>query len=76
MASIEIHETDDPFMSPNKSYTMPQIDQIMQTEKKPKAKKIAPKPKTFEEIVNVNSEQEEMEEFRLEIKQKLLQKLE
>ena len=32
LASIDVQERDDPFMSPNKSYTMPQIDQIMQTE--------------------------------------------
>ena len=71
-----MRENDDPFLSPNKSYSMPQIDQIMQTEKKPLIKRIVPKPKTFSELTHFTTEQEEIEEFRLEIKQKLLQKLE
>jgi hypothetical protein len=76
LAPIDMPENDDPFLSPNKSYLMPQIDKIMHTEKKTPIKRIASKPKTFAELTHFTTEQEELEEFRLEIKQKLLQKLE
>ena len=39
-------------------------------------KKIVKKPTSFEELLNIKSDEEELEEFRLEMKQKLALKLE